>query len=514
MPAVDKIDSNVTGLRFAEESSIGVLPGSPVWYPLEPNSYDDFGGEYARVERDPINSGRQRKKGTITDLDASGGFNHDLVQENLQRLLQGFFFADFRAKTELGGSGEFSAVANTGSVYTISAGGTAALAGDLVFASGFTNEGNNGLKSVASSTATTVVVNETLVDEGSPPSAAKLVEVGFEFASADAEIDASGDLPQLTTTTKDLTELDLVPGEFIYIGGDTAASSFATAANNGWARVKSVAANAIVLDKTSGTMVTDAGTGKDIQIFYGRVLKNEKETTDQVRRTYNLERTLGAPDDASPSQIQAEYLEGAVPSELSMSFNQAEKVSLDMSFMATTYDTVTGATGVKSGTRPTLVAEDMFNTTSDFSRIKMALLSSTDSNPTALFAYLTEFSVSINNNIDPSKAISVLGAFDMTAGNFTVDGSANAYFSSVEAVAAVKDNSDVTFDFALVKGPAGAKHGMSLDMPLISLGDGRLNVEKDAPITLPLDTPAVEDEVFGHTLLMSFYDYLPNVADT
>src|SRR6478609_6754284 len=140
MATAQKISSNATGLRFAEEASIGVLPTSPLptWYPLEPNSYDDFGGELTRVARNPINPSRQRKKGNVTDLDSSGGFESDLTQTNMQRMLQGFFFANLRTKAEK----NVAVISGSPLAYQVTT-GTDFKVGDLLFAKGFAATANN-----------------------------------------------------------------------------------------------------------------------------------------------------------------------------------------------------------------------------------------------------------------------------------------------------------------------------------------------------------------------------------
>lgn len=504
----DSIDSNVVGLRFAEEASLKTLPGSPVWYPLEPNSYENFGGEITTIARAPISADRQNKKGSTTDLDAGGGIVQDLTQDNLQRLLQGFFFADIRTKVELA----VATVDGTNDDYEPASGGDGYYDNDLLFAKDFDDAANNGLKKVTGSpSGSSVAVEQDLVAATSQSGI--ISRVGHEFASGDLQVDASGSLPKLTASSKNLTQLGLVPGEWIFVGGDLTAEKFATAANNGFARVRSVASGEIVLDKTAGTMVTDNGSGKTIRLFFGRVLKNESDTSLIKRRSYQLERTLGAPDDALPAQIQSEYVVGAIANQLTLNIPVANLVTANLSFVGLDNETRDGATGVKSGTRPTLADSDGFNTSSDFSRIKLAKVESADAAPTALFAFVDNLTLTINNNARPNKAVGVLGAFDVSVGNFDVSAEMGAYFADVAATQAVRDNADVTLDAALVK----ANKGIVIDLPLVALGGGRLDPVKDEKIKVPLTSNAATgakiNTNLNHTLLMSFFDYLPSAAD-
>jgi Phage tail tube protein len=597
MAAVNKIDSNVTGLRYAEEATIGNLPASGViWNELEPNEYGDFGGEYSLVARNPINAGRQRQKGVIVDLDANGSFTQDLTQDSVQDLLQGYFYANFRTKGEqkfmgayaqtftadagtdvittatnfyfpkgygpfqltnsggalpaglsaatnywiiptglnagklatsyanaiagtavdITGAGtgthtitSFAGATGTTDLFTVGFPVTNTIVGSLVFASGFVNGGNNGLHVVTAVTGQNIeVLGSTLVTE-TAPDGAKLSVVGIQSAAGDLDVNAAGVLPVITSTALDFTTLGLVPGEWIYIGDDTVGNNFTTAANNGWARVYTVTANALTLDQTSAQMVTEANTTRTVRIYFGRVIKNEATPSLQVRRTYQLERTLGASDDAALSQIQSEYIVGGVPSEATFTFETADKATVETMFMGISHEQRTGVTGVKAGLRPSKAAADAYNTSNDVARLRMVILDrAAGAYPAQLFAFLTDLEISINNNVTANKAVSYLGSFDMTAGQFEITGSATAYFSNVTAVAAVRNNSDVTFNGIIVK----ANKGMSFDIPLIALGNGRLEVSQDEPITLELEMPAAADRVFNHTLLMSFYDYLPTVA--
>lgn len=496
-----------TDLTFDDstlEGGADAAPITPTWYPLEPNSYSDFGGQIATVARNPINPSRQRKKGVTTDLDASGGFNQDLTFSNTTRLLQGFFFADAREKpTTAPLNGD--AVALTGvatSTYTAAGADMPDfVAGDILLASGFAAAANNGVKTVASRTSTTAVVNETLATE-TPDADARLDLVGHQFASGDLSVVMNGSLVRLTSAAFDLRTLGVIPGEWVFVGGDEATTQFADNAP-GYARVGAVTQTYLELDKVSWEATADAGAGKTLRVYLGMVIRNEPLPEDIVRRTYQVERTLGSDTDGTMS----EYLVGAAASEFTLNIAQADKVTADVAFVATDNEQRSGLQGQKAGTRPLFAPDDAFNTSSDFSRIKLALVTADDAAPEPLFAFATEISLSINNNVSPNKAIGRLGAIEVTSGTFEVSGSVTAYFASIAAVQAVRNNADVTVDMILQK-PGRA---LLLDVPLLSLGDGRLNVEQDQPITLPLETNAAESR-FGHTLLFQSFSHLPAVA--
>jgi hypothetical protein len=642
-----KVDSNVTGLRFCEEVTIGVLPDASdqIWYPMEPNSYSNWGAQTKLTQRAPITDTRQKRKGVLTDLDAAGSLNMDMTLTNYQRLMQGFMFADFREKFDTesfnGTNTDVSAVAapstikldngsqlgdlyvhalilttgsahaeNNGLFHVTSIANVAAsqvLTSSANYADGetvtigtrvYTFEGtltagdghvhigateadtianlhhainNSGgtpgtdynvdaadplvtavdnashtvtvtaivTGYVGNSIATTetsataswgaatltggqadIVITETsLVNEASPPAAMRVEAVGVQFASGDLTYTNSGtSYPVLATTVFDLETLGLIPGEFVYIGGDATNSSFATDGDNGFARVRSIDHHAVVLDKTSGDSATDNGSGKTVQVFFGRVVKNEanhdgpNNSIPIKRRTYQFERTLGSPDLSNPTGVQAEYLVGSVAHTFKMDLKTADKVTSDLAFLSLRNDLRTTDEGPKSkdsgATAPDLVVEDAFNTTSHIARLRLAALSDTDAHPSALVGFVSDFNFTIDNMLKANKALAVLGAFEVTAGHFSVSGSMKAYFSTVEAQHEVKQNGNITFDIAFVE----ANKGVLCDMPLIALSDGRPDVVSDEAIMIPLNADLAPDPTFNHELLWVFFNYLPDVA--
>ena len=506
-------DSNEVELSFAEEECLRQLPTNPQWFKTEPNSFSDFGGEIAKTTRSFINPSRQRRKGRKTGETASGGFNTDFTRTSLNRLLQGFMFADARelptTKSILRPAGQDDVTAVTGATgYAVTTVAPFAT-GMLVYASGFGFAANNGLKLITAANAVaggyTVNVTPAAVNEPAPPSDAALEVCGFQFGAGLVSLAVTGDIVSLVGSgAVDFTNrLNLIPGAWVFIGGDQPNTRFDN--NSGYARIKTVTAQIIVFDDVTFTPVTEAGAGKSIRLFLGTIIRNEKNPDLIKMRSYQLERTLGKGENG----VQAEYLEGAVANEFSLELPAEEKIAADLNFLACRRTFRTGNVGdlIKTGDRIEASGEEVYNTTSDVYRMKIAVSNPLSSTLPPLVGYVQEGSIAITNNASPNTAIGTMGAIDFQFGDFEVSGSLTAYFADIGSVKSINDDSDCAFNVI----GAYSNYGFVFDMPLLTLSGGTLNVEKDAPITLPIEKQAVEGEG-GFTLLYQFFPYLPDLA--
>lgn len=491
-----KIDSNDTGLRFAQEECLKQLPTDPqpVWHALEPDSYGDFGATITTVARNPINPSRQRRKGVVTDKDATASYTSDLTSTNHQILLQGFMFAAARHKATTVPVGlapvVITAVDATDGYVMASATATTFVTGMMVLAAGFGDPANNGLKKVTSSSADGVVV-AGLVAEAAPPVGASLQCVGFDIGAA--SITVTSGVVKLEGTNLD--DLGILPGEWVCIGGDLPANSLVN--NKGMARVDAITETALTLGKVTWTPQAESGAGKTIQLFTGVVIKNESDPSLIKRYSYQFERTLGRDADGTMGQ----YVIGSVANEFTMTVASADKVTTEFGFVACDSTTTKGSVGLKAGERPPLVTGDAINTSSNVRRLGLTL----PGDPIPLIAYSTDMDLTISNNASGAKAIGVAGNFDISVGTFDVGGSLTGYFQDTRALDAVNNNSDASLDIVM----ASNNTAMVFDIPLIALGNGMLAVEKDQAITIPLDTVAGESD-FGHTLLYVYFPYIPS----
>jgi hypothetical protein len=541
------IDSNKTSLSYAEEASLSTLPANPTWHPLEPNSYSSFGGDLKTTTREPITATRQRAKGTVTDLDVTAAFNTDVTQDNLTRLLQGFFFAKAHEKFKtqpINGT----AIALTGAVaasqeITAAAGLGAVAIDTLIKPSGFANAANNGLFRVTAAAAGELTLASyvsggaavPLVDEAAPPAAALLEAVGVAL-HGDVLLYGPGSnggatiQPYLSSAANvDFTTLGLLPGEWVYLGdaddtlGDAAATEYnflsadGTKRNRGYCRILSIAPTKLTFDIAIGAQTWVQGSGANgscpvpasgfVSLYFGTVIRNEPVAANIVRTTYTLQRFLGQNAD---NQSQLEYVSGAVPNEFSLTIPSNNKLTSDLTFVG--MDTQQEAIAQLPGTYLGLFSEPAFNTSQDVFALLLYIIDAAQTQQQPLFAYATDQKITINNNTKPNKAIGVVGAIEASVGNFDVSGTLTCYFDDIAAIQAVRNNTDVGLTNIFAK----QNSGMIIDLPLLTLAMPGVKVEKDKPIMADITQTAAPrpdaTNLLYYTALYNQFTYLPASA--
>jgi hypothetical protein len=508
MTAVTGQDSNNTSIRYAFEQTLGALPVTPDWILAEPNTEPDFGGDIKTMSRDIINADRQSVKGSVVDVEAGVTIEQDFTLTNQRALLQAFMFANERGLVQAA-----TLTTITGGTTINGTGMAGFVANDIVLLSG-SGLGSDGAYLVASATGTTVVVAG--LNNGTLAAGATLVKVGIQCAAADINVVISGPFASYTSTaTNFTTRLALAPGQSVYVGGDLAAEQFVNAANNGSKRVLSATATNLQVDKSHLDMIAETGTGKTIRFIVTGALKNEQGVLFVTKPT-QWERTLGAPDDASPAQVQSQYEVGCLASEYTFDAKPASKITTTMKFMGKDEETRTGVLGVKTGNRPALPNVDAVNTSSDPRRFRVAQVNTVvaDEAPNPLWAITESLSFTINNNIERNLALGSVGAARFTIGSLDVTGSMTPYFADISVLAAARANVDVTADLFV----ASKNSGFAIDFPLMTLSKARAEVSRNKAIMVPCDFVAHSGEkvnpALDHTIMWTWFLWLPNLAQT
>ncbi len=513
-----RVLTNNVSMAYTIETALGVA--GTTWFLLEPNSIDEFGADITTVSRDPISRNRQRRKGTVTDLDSAVAFEEDITLSSFRDFVEGFCFVTGINSdvTQLA----TTAAETTTDSYTVSA--LSAAQADkfevdtLIHVTGFTNAGNNGLKTVdadIASSATAITVAENLVDEPSPPADAKLSFAGHQVAAGDVvtwDWDAGTNTAVLALTGLGtlLQALGLTLGQLAHIGSPDGSggvqNAFENAAANdmfGYARVKAFTADDVTFDKVDTALqfddLTDPATAVDV--LFGEFIRNVTTTAaDFLERSFQFEAEFPNLDVGGNSEFQ--YAKGNFCNTLAFNLPITDKATMTFGFIGTDTDNPVTAGSRKSGastaTDPTKTAA--FNTSSDIARLRI-----TDADETGLTTDFKSLTLTLNNNVSPEKVLGTLGAKFINSGNFEVDVEAQLIFTEGLVVDRIRDNTTVTMDFVVRNGDGA----IAVDLPSMTLGGGGRDFPVNESVLINTTAQAFQDPTLGTSIGISIFPTVP-----
>jgi hypothetical protein len=501
--------TNNLALAYAIESSAGTLPGSPTWKSVEPNDVTKLGAEVKKVARSPISKNIQRRKGAVVDLDSGFEFVADVTHEHINDFVEGFLWSVAKGQVVLSGGVNTTSylrpTAVTTTAYTVPTMNAALAQNRLIYARGFSNSANNGLKVVdAAGTTTSIpVTGGGMVAESPTSTQNATVEVcGVQGATGDITINASGNI---VSTALNWTTLapGLTVGQWIKIGGTAAANQFANTVNNGYARVTAISATTLTLDKRNATFVADTGVGKTIHVYFGRFVRNVAvDSADYLERYYQFEAAFENLN-SSPGVDEYMYAKGNLANEWSLNLPLADKATMTCSFIGldTLPPSTTRATNAASPIIP--VQTILLNDVGDIARLRVVGL-----DESGVSTDFKNVQLMIKNNVNPSKVLGTLGAKYMNRGNFEVDITSDLIFTSSLIATAVRDNRSLTFDL-IHRNDDGA---VVFDVPEVTLGDGTLDFPQNEEIRIKIAQAAHQSTTFGYTLGVSIFPFAPALS--
>ncbi|HEX7788437.1 MAG TPA: phage tail tube protein [Methylomirabilota bacterium] len=488
-----RVLTNTISAEFSRESAPGVP--TTLWRMVEPDNITRFGGEITTTPRNPISNSRQRRKGTTTDKTAGVTYDGDLTMEVIENYGDLFFFANFVGPVKV--DSVTGSLAATSTAFTHSAIAAALPANTLVYSRGFAIASNNGFKVVAaaSTTTTTNITGGLTAETPTVAQNAQFEVCGVRGATGDLQIDANGDL---ISTVLDFTTLGLTVGQVIHVGGLVAANQFATAADFGFARIVSIAANLIQLDKKATTFVLDNGAGKDIDLLFGRFLRNVSvDHADYLDQTLHWE--LAEPNLGNPGDEYL-YVTANSAGQWTWTLEPASKATTTLEFEG--QDAVDPTASRLSGASTPIVPvrTEALNTATDIARLRI-----TEVDETGVTTCFTSLTARFNNNVGRELCLGTLGSAFVNVGNFDVDIEAQLVFTDSAVISAINQNRTMSMDWAVRNGDGGA----FVDLPSVTLGGGNQDFPRNESVKINITTTPFEDPILHTSASISLFPVLP-----
>jgi len=513
------LTNNIT-LQYAIEATPGVLPGSPSWKILEPNTVSTIGANISTVPRDPISEQRQRRKGAITDLDSALEFDADLTFDSITDFVEAFAFATgvnkdvYQAVTAVSTTLDDYTVASLPAAVANKLEFVVASYASLIYARGFTNAANNGLKEIDADiapAATTITVAENLVTEASPPANARIELAGVRSLAAAADLTwdwtAGTGTAQLISAADitDWTALGFSVGQTIHVGSKTTAGVIQNAFENsvandmfGYARIVSMVAGVMTLDKVDTALQFDdlVAPATAVDILTGVFVRNVpvSNTTEFLERTFQFE--ILWPDLFTGPADGFSYSPSNYANSLQISFPLADKSTMTVGFIGTDTDNPTTVRKTNAASALDPIGTAAFNTTSDFARLRI-----TDVDETGLTTDFKNITLTLNNNVSPEKVLGTLGAKFINTGNFNVTVEGNILFTEPLVVNRIRANTTVTMDFILTNSDGA----IAVDLPSMTLGNGAPELPVNESVQLALTGEAFQDDTLGTSIGITIF---------
>lgn len=505
-----RVLTNNVSLAYTIETALGVAGTD--WFLLEPNDITTFGATITTVARDPISRNRQRRKGTVTDLDSTAEFEEDLALSSFRDFIEGYCFST-GINTDVTDLTTTAATA-VGPTYTITALDAAQAdkfeIGSLIYVVNFATAQNNGLKSIAVdavATDTTLTINEALVDETAPGNA-RISFAGQRFAVSTVtwDYDAPNNQATLNGTGAGTlaTQLGLTPGEFVHIGSPDGSGGFTNAFENvsandmfGYARVVSVSTDDIVFDKLDEALKFDDAVAPTtlVDMLFGQFVRNvPTSSADFLERSFQFEGDFPNLGTAGASKFQ--YSKGNFCNTAGFNLPGQDKATVSYGFIGTDTDNPVEVgdrkPGADSAADPIHVVA--YNTTNDIARLRI-----TDVDEAGLTTDFKSLTITLNNNVSPEKVLGVLGAKFINTGNFEVDIEAQLVFTNSEVIDRIRDNTTVTME-VFVDNDDGV---IILDIPSMTLGGGDYEFPVNESVLLNTTAQAFLDSTLGTSIGVS-----------